>query len=292
MLLPVVVLLVLVAGCASMETRWDTATSENTIEAFEGFLAWHPDGEYAPAAREKIESLRWREATAGDTVRGFELYLQHHPEGGHAAEARDNIESIRWREAKAKNAPYALEIFLRKHPNSRYSADARRRLEEVEWSIARNGDSFSGYKAFADKYPQSKYSSEARSLLKTFAVVVAESPGSVKSRPHYKNILGPVWVYTITFRETNGVAAIITEKRIRVDTAFRAWTDWGYRKIVSSEPGRQGEVGVRIPPNGAGAYMSFISGAPLSWGKMRVDFIGTDANGHAIKTSVEFTLER
>jgi len=133
----------------------------------------------------------------------------------------------------------------------------------------------------------------AKELHNRVAKVTVDFPDKLKSRFMYYNISGPVWVFTIKFCESNGVAATMVSQRLRiVCTNGKIYGNVGYEKIFNSEPDNEGAVRVKIPGNGTRSYTSWVNSPDheLSGGRLYLDYIGEDANGHSIKTSVSFVL--
>ncbi|MBL3600895.1 MAG: hypothetical protein JMN25_13680 [gamma proteobacterium endosymbiont of Lamellibrachia anaximandri] len=62
------VLLLVLAGCATVDTRWQKAASTDKTQAYEAFLKKHPDSDYTVRAMENIESLHWQEAMSTPTL--------------------------------------------------------------------------------------------------------------------------------------------------------------------------------------------------------------------------------
>jgi hypothetical protein len=252
------IILLVLAGCATVDTRWQKATLTDTVQSYEAFLKQHPDSDYTALARDKIDSLHWQEATTANTIQGFERYIQLHRDGKYVTKAKDNIDSLYWQEAKRRN-------------------------------------SLSGYKDFLQKYPSSVFSTQARDEIRKFAEVVIDFPDKLKSQGGYYNIGGPVWVFRIVFRETNGVDATITQKKMRIHGRDgRVWGDRSYENIYNSEPRHQGVVKVNVPAKGTGSYTSWVNSpnCDLCGGTMYLDYNGIDANGHSINVSKQFVLER
>jgi hypothetical protein len=57
----ITMIVVLLAGCTTMDTRWQEVVSKNTIQDYRAFLRQYPDSQYAISAKEKIELLRWHQ---------------------------------------------------------------------------------------------------------------------------------------------------------------------------------------------------------------------------------------
>ena len=88
------VMLMLLAGCATVDTRWQQARSSDTVRAYERFLKRHPDSEHAVTAREKIESLGWQRAKKSNTAYAYEAFLRKHPTGQFSPKAIAELETF------------------------------------------------------------------------------------------------------------------------------------------------------------------------------------------------------
>ena len=82
-------------GCDPAGKAWETAQSENTIDAFEQYLAEFPDSEYSAEAELRIESLVWEEVQSLDTEQGYEAYAAEYPSGTYSEAANDRLRAIR-----------------------------------------------------------------------------------------------------------------------------------------------------------------------------------------------------
>jgi len=76
-----VIMIVLVAGCATTQNQWKKAESANTVEAYEEFLKQNPESDYAKKAKDKIRELRYREAVKENTIDAYQRFLEVYPEG-------------------------------------------------------------------------------------------------------------------------------------------------------------------------------------------------------------------
>ena len=82
-------------GC-SVKPDYQEARALDTIEAYEAFLAEHPDNEeYSPKARKHLERLSFEEARSLDTFEGYRQFLKKYPYGRYAAKAQQAAEDIR-----------------------------------------------------------------------------------------------------------------------------------------------------------------------------------------------------
>lgn len=96
--LPVLLGVVLLAGCSRQQSDWNKAHAANNIEAYQQFLKNHPSGDFTAEARARIRELEeerdWQKARDTDTPDGYQAFLKQYPEGKWAEEARIRIENF------------------------------------------------------------------------------------------------------------------------------------------------------------------------------------------------------
>jgi hypothetical protein len=91
----VVLVLIFVASCATMQSRWETARSLDTIQAYENFLKRYPRGAFAGEARSLLEALYFQKAKDTNTITAYEEFLTHYPEGKLCPEARLALKNLK-----------------------------------------------------------------------------------------------------------------------------------------------------------------------------------------------------
>jgi len=201
----------------------------------------------------------------------------------------------RWETTTSQNNITAYEQFLKKYPDGAYSADAHSRLEKLYFEEAISAGIIWKYESFLKKYPDSEFTDQIRAR---FAKVVIDFLSSLKSRSGYYNIVGPVWVFNIKFKEINGVGAKITKKKMKIYAKDgKIWGDYSFNSIHDSESGKFVQLNLR--PNGTASYKTWVNDPScnrdnpscLRGAKMVLEYKGKDDRGHAIKTSVSFILE-
>lgn len=131
--------------------------------------------------------------------------------------------------------------------------------------------------------------------ISTRAKVVIDFPGSLQSRDSYHNISGPVWVFTIKFKETNGIAGTITAKRMRIyATDGKIWGDNSFVEIFDSDTHKS--VNLVLEANGEASYTGWVNDreTPCTFcgGTMLLEYQGKDANGNLISCKVKFALKK
>ena len=130
---------VIVAGCGSAQSDWAKATSDNTVSAYQNFLAAHPKDQHATAAQTMIVQLQddnaWGEAKHSGTAAAYQIYLQQSPEGAHAAEARDAMTAMdraaAWTTAQGANTAASIQAFLEKYPAGPEADQAKTKLKDL-----------------------------------------------------------------------------------------------------------------------------------------------------------------
>ena len=90
--------LLLLAGCARDSGDWRSAQDADTQEAYEAFLARHPQSEFAPKAKERtaqlVEERDWGVATQEDAPEAYQTFIGQHPDGKWTQEARIRVENF------------------------------------------------------------------------------------------------------------------------------------------------------------------------------------------------------
>ena len=90
-------ILVLVTACSRAQQDWRVAQQAGTAQAYEVFVARHPDSELASVARERAarltEQAAWQEATRANTAAAYQGYLAKYPNGSWSQDARIRMQS-------------------------------------------------------------------------------------------------------------------------------------------------------------------------------------------------------
>ncbi|HOJ14921.1 MAG TPA: hypothetical protein PLS81_02770 [Deltaproteobacteria bacterium] len=97
---------VLATGCSTVNIDWDMANSINTIEAYEEFLAKHPDSVYTDEALRRVEPMRFKKAMEDGSPRALTAYLVRYPDGRHVAAVRARLKELRCADTGLKKKDY------------------------------------------------------------------------------------------------------------------------------------------------------------------------------------------
>jgi hypothetical protein len=218
-----------IGGCASIEGDWKTATTQNTVAAYQNFLKENPkyDGPLRTDAQARIEAIEFQQAkTVGDkdSLTGF---LAKHPNGAHASEAK---QLIAYKDAVAANTEPAYVKFLSAYPKSEFGDDVSSRLRKVRYNGALTENSIPAYEKFLVAYKQGPDVDEVTKLLDPLTFAKATETHTEKG---YQDFLS---------RFPNSASAPDATERLRRVVylkAINAKTVAGYEDFIKRYP--QGE---------------------------------------------------
>ena len=126
-----------IAGCSSATSDWNKASNENTVAAYQSFVAAHPKDQHASEAQALILKLQddniWAEATHTGTTAAYEAYLQQYPQGTHAEDARETMTSMAraaaWKTEQDTASATAIQAFLQQYPTGPEADQAKAKLQ-------------------------------------------------------------------------------------------------------------------------------------------------------------------
>ena len=97
-LIPVLAVLLVLAGCSREKDDWKTAQAADTTDAYQEFMRQHPDSELGVQAQARVKQLSedrdWQQAAAADTRDAYEQFVAQHADSKWAQEARVRIEKF------------------------------------------------------------------------------------------------------------------------------------------------------------------------------------------------------
>jgi cell division septation protein DedD len=90
--------LLVLTACSREGADWKSATTADTLEAYQQFLQQHPNAGNASAARDRLKALTedrdWQAAAATDTRAAYQQFIAQHADSKWAQEARIRIENF------------------------------------------------------------------------------------------------------------------------------------------------------------------------------------------------------
>lgn len=142
-------------ACCSAESEWKSATSRDTVGAYQNYLSRHPSGPHNVEAGTRIQLLQdeaaWAEAKHANTVAGYQGYLEKQPGGGHRIEAQSAISHqervAAWESARTRGTAASMQEFLKQYPQGAEADQARSKLKELNSFTVQLGSRTSERKA-------------------------------------------------------------------------------------------------------------------------------------------------
>ena len=123
------VVLAVFTGCTTIQKSWDATKEEDTISAYEKFLAKFPEGEFTDEACRKLVFLKFQEAKSTNTAQAYEQFLKKFPEGEFADKAREELAVIKtFQDVMTEGTGVAFERFLAEYPEGGFADSVRSRL--------------------------------------------------------------------------------------------------------------------------------------------------------------------
>jgi len=111
-----IVVSILLAGCASQQSMYKKAGETNTVEKYEEFIQKYPDSEYQSEVKGKIIELEFTKAVGTNTVEKYEEFLQKYPDSKYQSEVKGKIIELEFTKALGSNTVEKYEEFLQKYP--------------------------------------------------------------------------------------------------------------------------------------------------------------------------------
>jgi hypothetical protein len=104
---------------------------EDTIEAYEAYLAEHPDSNYAIEARGRLETLMFEKAQKEQSLAAYDAYLERFPKGIYREKAYEQREQYLWAWAEETHTPEGWDRYLEEYSqfDAKKVRKARKRRE-------------------------------------------------------------------------------------------------------------------------------------------------------------------
>lgn len=133
------------ASCSSANSDWSKASTENTMSAYQDFVAAHPKNEHVAEAQAMIlqfqDDSQWAQAQHSVTSDAYQQYLQQFPKGTHVKAAQDAIATIdraaAWKAVQNESSAASIHAFLQKYPTGPEADEARDRLKTMSGYMVR-----------------------------------------------------------------------------------------------------------------------------------------------------------
>lgn len=100
---------------------FDAAAGQNTIEAYETFMAQHPNGSDVKEATRRRNALAYEQVRATNTVAAYTAFIDQYPKSDEIPDAWQQIYALKLREAQTAGNKDALEQYCSTYPDSPFA---------------------------------------------------------------------------------------------------------------------------------------------------------------------------
>ncbi|HUP62185.1 MAG TPA: protein kinase [Thermoanaerobaculia bacterium] len=160
---------------AAERLAFESASADDSEDAWETYLASWKDGPHAGDARTRLENARareeeaYREASDAKTAAAWDAFLAKHPHGKRNARAqRNRREAAAFEEARAGGRA-AMQDFVRRHADGLLVKDAQRLLRQMQddddFAHAQSMDKPAAWQLYLATHPGGAHASAAREQL-------------------------------------------------------------------------------------------------------------------------------
>lgn len=163
--LPCFFVAMLLAGCASVSSKWEDAQRANTEISYESFLQEFPQSEYAPQAKARIEQLRFDQAKRQNSEAAYQSYERMYPHGRFVAESRKLADDCAFAGAAKQNTQSAFDAYMKTYPNGVHHGDAKLGVEALVYQEAIRNGQVGALDAYLQRYPAGRFAAEAKTTL-------------------------------------------------------------------------------------------------------------------------------
>lgn len=144
-------------------SQYQWAALQNSVPAYERFIAMHPSTDYADSARERVRILKensvWQAAQLSNNINKLRDYLRVYPDGKYLAKAKILCASIaddRWMQLMESRSVIAIHQFLKDYPETTRTKEAEIRIQQLynDFSWVKEQDTIEAYKRFLASNPE------------------------------------------------------------------------------------------------------------------------------------------
>ena len=130
------------------------AVRENTIEAYEHFIANHGESAHLFEAEQRMHALAYSRAKSINTLNAYERFLADYPDAEEADEAELRVYAITWYRALSVGTVDAYRKYALDYPDSPYAKVARRKVEALCFSSETNVGDWRSFRCYIENHPK------------------------------------------------------------------------------------------------------------------------------------------
>ena len=139
------------------KTVWEKAKKENTLSAYDNYLAKYPKGEFAAKAKTEEAKILIEEAKTGNPIESYDKYVKRFPNGKN----KNLFDPLVYNYILKQDSIEMFDAYIERFPDGQYSGQ----FEQSIFDKVRTGNSSMDFSDFVAQYPNSNYIMEIDSLL-------------------------------------------------------------------------------------------------------------------------------
>ena len=157
-------LCIMISGCASIKTQFDTAQSEGSVAAYEKFLSKNPKGPYTTTARKALERLRFKDAIASENEEKLETLLANtkYPENDYVGEAKEVLAKLKATRLIENESMEGYHSFYSKFGDTIAAKELENSFDEFYGRFALSNNKLNNYVRYISRFPKGKFVTDAR----------------------------------------------------------------------------------------------------------------------------------
>lgn len=90
-----IIVMVLIAGCASQQSMYKKAVNTNTVDSYEKFLSKYPDSQLADSTKIKLEKLEYEKTIKMATLMSYENFINKYPNSKYISEINGKLAELK-----------------------------------------------------------------------------------------------------------------------------------------------------------------------------------------------------
>lgn len=125
----IVLALWLLGACSTDEKNWQNAKLLMTTQAFEEFIANHPESEYLDSAKFYMEQIAFEASLSENTESAYMHFMDQFPNSVYCDSVHVLLEQLDFGETLETNTIAAYIAFIKQYPDSRFLGDLKLQAE-------------------------------------------------------------------------------------------------------------------------------------------------------------------
>jgi len=161
-----VILTVMITGCASLQSQYQAARSENTVESYEKFLAKHPRGRYSTAIEKALDSARFKRAVKSEDAAALESLLKKpkYPKSDYVTEARETLARLKADNLRANESLNGYQVYYAEFGDTAAARDLKPAFDEFYGRHALSSNKLDVFTNYLEQFPQGRHAEDVRKI--------------------------------------------------------------------------------------------------------------------------------